>query len=62
MIMKSLLSFLKLLIPNRGKRSCARVCDNEGEVRVMEAWPLEEPGPGDVRSETWAGCVWRDNR
>jgi len=54
----SLLPFLRRPVPNRGRRSCARVCDSEGEVRGMEAWSLEELGPGGGRSATWAGYVW----
>lgn len=42
-----------LPLPNRGRRSCACVCDSEGEVLVMEGGPQEEPGLVDVRSETW---------
>lgn len=44
---------------NRGRRSCAYVCDSEGEVQVMGERVQEEPGLGDVRSETWAGYVLR---
>lgn len=49
-------------LPNRGRRSCACACDSEEEVQAMEAWPWEEPGLGDVRSATWAGCVWRGSQ
>lgn len=58
----SLLPSLMLPLPNKGRHSCAYVCDSEVEVQVMEAWPWEEPGLGDVRSVTWAGCVWRGSQ